>query len=134
MTRRGVVTMIVIGAVAIGATAWELHKDNPPSCTSEQALNAVSTALHDRYELDSIFLNDIRTVRGNWFSSSFDCRAEETVIAGNRNMEDLPWRAVHYKVMHLDGVPNFAVVAELDGPTPFVRDKLSFWQRLFSGR
>ena len=134
MSRSGVLILIVAVATSVGAAAWYMRLDTPPSCTSEPTLNEVSAVLHDRYQLDSIFLNDIRTVRGGWFSRNFECSAEEASIQGNQNIADLPWRGVHYSVMHLDGAPDFAVVAEVDGPTPFVRQRLSFWQRLLGGR
>jgi hypothetical protein len=46
----------------------------------------------------------------------------------------MPWRSVHYTVSHQDGVPDFAVQAELGAPTPFVRQKLSFLQQLLGAR
>lgn len=133
MTRSGAVTLTVTAAALLGVMVWNLRRDTPPSCTSEEALNGAYAALHDRYQLDSIFLNNIRTIDGGWFSRQFECSAEVATIRGNEDLVRLQWRSVHYTVMHVEGVPNFAVLADLGGPTPFVRKKPSFWERLIAG-
>lgn len=133
MTRRRILMLCLIVVAALGVATWVLRRDTPPSCSSEPVLNATYAALHDRYQLNSIFLNDIRTVHGGWFSHRFECEAEVTTIRGNQDLADMPWRSVHYSVLHINGVPDFAVEAELGGPTPFVRQKPSWWQELISG-
>lgn len=116
--------------VALGAAAVYVHDSGPPSCTSEPVLNQVYAELHDQFHLDSIFLNDIRTVSGGYFADRFACTAEVATIKGNQDVSTLPWRAVRYGIVQQDAPPGFAVTVELGGVTPFVRRKPSFWQRL----
>lgn len=134
MTLRSTITTALIAVAVIGGgTVWYLHRGTPPGCTSEAALNRVYDVLHKTYQLDSIYLNNIRPVSGGYFSDHHACSAEVATIRGNQKVEDLPWHAVRFTIAPQDGDTGPAVAVTLGGPTPFVRQKPSFWERLLGG-
>ena len=109
-----------------------LHRDAPPACNSDEALDHVYATLRDRFHLQSIFLNDIRTLSGGYFSNRYDCSAEVTEVRGNIAASGMPWRAVRYRIVHQDTAPYAAVTVELGGTVPLAPKRRTFWQRVLA--
>ena len=132
--RAGVVWSGVAAAVVVGGIAAYLRAGAAPACGSDAALGQVYAALHDRFHLESIYLNDIRTVSGGWFSGRYDCSAEVTEIRGNIAASGMPWRAVRYQIVRRETAPYADVTVSLGGSVPLAPERKSFWQRVFGRR
>src|SRR5580658_182384 len=85
-----------VALALLGALGFYLAHEAAPSCDSEPALHAVTDILRDQFHLDGIFVNNITTVSGGWFSIRRECSAEVAAIRGNVNAADMPWRSVQY--------------------------------------
>jgi hypothetical protein len=120
--------------LSAGAFAAHLHSKAPPACGSDEALGQVYAALRDRFHLESIFLNDIRTLSGGWFSAQYDCSAQVTEIRGNIAASGMPWRAVRYQIVRRKTAPYAGVTVSLGGSVPLAPKRPSFWQRVFGQR
>jgi hypothetical protein len=65
--------VLSIGFVAfasLGAATLYVHRNAPPTCTSDWALGRVSEILRDNFHLDSIIVNHIQTVSGGFFGNT----------------------------------------------------------------
>ena len=129
--RAGVALSVVAVAVVVGGVAAHLRASAAPACSSNAALGQVYAALRDRFHLESVFLNDIRTLSGGWFSSRYDCSAEVTEIRGNVTASGLPWRAVRYQIVRRETSPYADVTVSVGGNVPLAPGRRSLWQRLF---
>jgi hypothetical protein len=123
--RSGLVAFALLGAAGMYA-----HSNIPLSCDSEEALRRVTEILRDEYHLDSIFVNNVRTVSGGVFSGSHDCSAEVVEIRGNVNASDMPWRGIRYRIVRQDQPPRPAITVELGGYVPLAEPTPSLWTRL----
>jgi len=117
-------------AIVLGAVALYAYKGAPPSCESEQALNQVDAALRDNYHLDSIFLNNIRTLSGGVFSTRHECSAEVAAIRGNVNASDMPWRELRYRIEESGTSATPIVSVTLGGDVPLAAPAPTLWARL----
>lgn len=132
MLRSRLMWCVVLAVLAGSATAAYLHRNAPPGCGSDTALGQVYAALRDRFHMESVFLNDIRTVSGGWFSDHDECSAEVTEIRGNVAASGMPWRRVRYQIAHLEAAPYAAVTVALGGSVPLAPKAPTFWQRVWA--
>jgi hypothetical protein len=93
-------------------------------------LDKVDAVLRDDYHLDSIFLNNIRTLSGGLFSLSRECSAEVAEIRGNVNAADMPWRELRYRIEEHDRATDPAISVTLGGSVPLARPAPSLWETL----
>ena len=98
MASRVVVSIGFAALVSLTAVTLYAHAHAAPTCDSEQVLNRVSDILRTEFHLDSVFLNNIRSVSGGLFSVRRECAAQATEIKGNVSASDLPWRDLRYSI------------------------------------
>ena len=127
MAVRLVLGLAAVGVALLGAAWWYANRDGPPACESDQALHGVTVILRDQFQLDGVFVNNIRTVTGGWFSDQRDCSAEVAVIRGNVNASDMAWRGIQF---HIGS--DAAVSVRLGGDVPLAKPGLSWWERLLA--
>jgi len=120
----------LVALVAIGAAALYVHMGAAPTCENERAVVRVSRILHDDYHLDSVFMNNVKTVTGGYFSDSRDCSAEIAQIKGGENASTLPWREIRYRIVSQGKSEPPAVTVQLGDNVPLAPPVLSFWERL----
>jgi hypothetical protein len=128
-------TILTCGAVAvalIGAVAWYLDSEASPGCASEPALHQVTDQLREQFHLDGVFVNDIRTVAGGWFSHRRACSAQIAVIRGNVNASDMPWREIRYQIEQRASSGNPTITVSLEGTVPLAQPAPSLWERLLA--
>jgi hypothetical protein len=121
-----------LAAALLVGTGMYLHRNAPPACTSDEALGRVYATLRDHFHLESVFLNDIRTLSGGFFSDHYDCSAEVTEIRGNIAASDMSWRAVRYRIARQETAPDAAVTVELGGSVPLAPKQRTLWQRVLA--
>jgi hypothetical protein len=124
-----------IGLVAfalLGAFGFYAHERASPACDSEQAMGRVSVILRNDFHLDSLLMNNVRTVSGGYFSDSHDCSAEVTQIRGNVDASGMPWRAIRYRILVRDKAQSPAITVELGGSVPLAAKVPSRWKRLLA--
>jgi hypothetical protein len=95
-------------------------------------MERVSAILHDEYYLDTVFVNDVATVSGWFFSGTHECSAEVATIRGSVDASALPWQALRYRIVHQNTAQSFAVTAELGGRVPLSPQSPSLWERLLA--
>jgi hypothetical protein len=125
--------ILLVGAlafVAAGAAGLYAYQDASPSCESTQALDKVDAVLRDDYHLDSIFLNNIRTLSGSLFSGRHECSAEVAAIRGNVNASDMPWRELHYRIEERDRAAAPTISVTLGANVPLAKPGPSLWEQL----
>jgi hypothetical protein len=128
------IALLVVLAVAGGAAFFGLdkYKSAAPDCDSEVVLHDMGTVLRDRDHLDSIFVNNVTTESGGWFSATRECSAEVATIRGDVAASNLPWREVRYRI-GVDGESGQASVAvTLGGDVPLAGPEPSWWSRLLA--
>lgn len=118
-------------AALLGAALYA-HRNAPPSCTSQDALVRVSAILRDQYHLDSVFMNDVRTVSNGFFGDTYQCSAEVTQIQGNVNASSMPWREVVYRIVYRGRFEPPAITVDLGGAVPLASPEQPFWTRLLA--
>jgi len=129
--RAGVGWAVLAAAVIMGGAAAYLRSDAAPACGSDAALGQVYAALRDRFRLESVFLNDIKTLSGGYFSGHRDCAAEVTEIRGNVAASGMAWRAVRYQIVRREAAPYADVTVSLGDSVPLAPERRSLWQRVF---
>jgi hypothetical protein len=125
--------LVSIGFAALaslGAVALYAHARAAPRCDSELALNRVSDILRTEFQLDSVFLNDIRTVSGGWFSVRRECAAQITEIKGNVSASNLPWQDLRYSIAPGPMAEHADIEVKLGGGVPLAAKQKSLWKRL----
>ena len=130
MTVRKALWIVVAAFAVLAGVVLYIHKSAAAECDSEPALGRVYAILRDQFHLDSIFLNDVKTVSGGYFSDSQDCSAEVTEIKGNVTMVDMPWREITYRVGGHEDSPDVTVT--LGGSVPLAPEPPSRWTRLLA--
>lgn len=122
----------IVAAAAAGGLALYVHRDAPPACDSEQALHGVSDILRDQFHLDSLFVNNIATVSGGWFSDRHECSAEVASIRGNVDASAMPWRSIQYQIDRRDKSRRAVISVRLGGDVPLAKPQPSLWERLLA--
>jgi len=115
---------------SVGTVGLYARWNSLPTCDSEQAMNRVDEVLRDEYHLDSIFVNDIQTVSGEFFGDRRECSAEVTPIRGNMNASDMPWQEVRYQIERRAESEILAITIKLGGAVPLAGPPPSLWARL----
>lgn len=132
MRARAILTWGGVGLVLIGAMGWWfLDSQASPGCASEPALRQVTDALREQFHLDGVFVNNIRTVSGGWFSDRRACSAEVAEIRGNVNASDMAWREIQYRIDQAENAERPSVAVTLGGAVPLAKPVPSLWERLF---
>jgi hypothetical protein len=122
-----IIGVLVCAAIAVGA----LYLRSAATCGSNEALGQLDAILRERFQLDSIYFNDVETTTEWPFATSNACTAQITEIKGNANVADLPWRAVRYTIVRASLSEESVVAAELGGPVAMTPER-SLWQRLLA--
>lgn len=121
-----------VAVAALGGAALYAHGKAAAACDSDPAEGQVYRVLRGQYHVEGVFLHDVTSVSGGWFSDARDCAAEIAEIRGNVNAADLPWRQVRYHVTRSDNAERPVVTVDLGNATPFVGPpKQTLWSRLF---
>ena len=123
----GFVVLASAGAVGIYA-----YKDAVPTCDSKQVQSRVYEILRDEFHIESIFVNDIRTVSGGFFSDRRECSAEFASIRGNVNASDMPWREVLYQIEQCVKSEEISITVKLGSDVPLAKPTPSLWSRLLA--
>jgi hypothetical protein len=126
-------TALVVGVsviAAVGAAGLGFYMNAAPACDNTRTLGRVYVILHGDFHLNSVFVNDVKTVSGDLFSTSRDCTANITPIRGNEDASASQWRAIRYHVAKPEKTQPLAVTVALGGDVPFVPPSLSLWRRL----
>ena len=131
-TRRTVLASGGAILVLAGAAWWYADSTAPADCGSDPALHDVTRVLRDRYHLDGVFVNNIRTEAGGWFSDRRECSAEVAEIRGNVNAADMPWREVRYRIVRAAESEEPEVTVVLGGAVPLAKPTGSWWERLLA--
>ena len=126
MTARTILAGVVVVFACAGGSALYLHGDAPPGCDSEPALRKVTDILREQFHLDGVFVNNVSTVSGGWFSDRHECSAEVAAIRGNVNASDMAWREIRYQI------DRQAITVTLGGDVPLAKPALSLWERLLA--
>ena len=132
MTTRMALSIGFVAVTSLGAAALYIRKDVPPACTSDWSLNRVAEILRDDFHLDSVLINNVRTVSGGFFSHSHDCSAEVAEVRGSVDASDMSWRGLRYRIVHQDAAQSATVTVELAGQVPLAPEAPSFWTRLLA--
>ena len=130
LTRRMVLPIGAGLAIVLGSAGLYAYQGASPSCDSEPALRQVDAVLRESYQLDSIFLNNIRTLSGGVFSGRRECSAEVAAIRGNVNASDMPWREVRYRIEERDKAEAPVISVTLGGDVPLAKPEPTLWERL----
>ena len=130
LTTRMVLSIGLVAFASLGAATLYVHRNAPPTCTSEWTLGRVSGTLRNNFHLDSIIVNHIRTVSGGFFSDSHDCTAEVTKIRSGEDAADMAWQEIRYRIVHQDESRTSAVTLELGDHVPLAPQTPSLWTRL----
>jgi hypothetical protein len=121
---------LVVGlAGAGGVQGWWNHK---ASCGNDDVLNDVHDILRDRFHVDHILFNGVRTLSGNALTGHYACQAQIAEIRGNVGASDMGWRGVSYSSIghRLPEPPS--VTAELENGVPLApHNPKSLWDRVF---
>jgi hypothetical protein len=128
LTRRIALCVALVLALAAAASQYYTSRWAAPDCTSEDVMHRMGTALREHDQLDSIFVNNIRAVSGNWFSATRDCAAEVTSIRGDVAAANLPWREVRYRIEAGDGEGKDTVAVTLGGAVPLAAPEPTWWE------
>ena len=115
-----------------GAVGLYEYKDAAATCDNKQVMSKVYEILRDEFHIESIFINDIRTISGGLFSDAHLCSAEFAPIRGNVNASDMPWREVRYQIKRQEESEHISVTVKLGGDVPLARPTPSLWSRLFT--
>jgi hypothetical protein len=133
VTVRTVLSIACLAAAALGGVAFYAHEDAAAACDSNPALGEVYRVLHEQFHLQSVFLHDVKTTSGGYFSTARDCVAEVAEIRGNVDASAMAWRRIRFRVARSDDKEHPAVTVELGDATPFVPPpEPTFWSYLRS--
>jgi hypothetical protein len=132
LTTRLVLSVGLAAFASLGAATLYVHRNAPPTCTSELTLDRVSELLRDNYHLDSIIVNHIRTVSGGFLSTIHDCAAEVTEIRGGEDASGMAWQEIRYRIVHQDESSLSAVTLALGDRVPLAPQTPSLWTRLLA--
>jgi hypothetical protein len=132
LTTRMVLSIGLVAFASLGAATLYVHRNAPPTCTSDWTLGKVSEILRDSFHLDSIIINHIRTVSGGFFSNSHNCAAEVTEIRSGKDPSGMAWQEIRYRIVHQDESRTSAVTLELGDHVPLAPQTPSLWARLLA--
>lgn len=130
MRARTILSIGVFAVASLGAATLYVHGSGPPTCDSDRAIARVYAVLRDQFHMDSMFVNNIETVSGGFFSDQHECSAEVTQIRSHVNASDMPWRAIRYWIAPTDRSGQATVTVELNGAIPLAGPPPSLWHRL----
>jgi hypothetical protein len=129
---RIILSAAIVVFVSLGAAGLYLNEDAAPDCDSEPALRAVTGILRNQFHLDGLFVNNITSVHGWYFSDRRECSAEVAEIRGGVNAADMRWRLVQYRIEHGKDSEHPVVSARLEEDVPLAKPVPSFWERLLA--
>ena len=132
MNGRRAVFAIAAAAVLAGAGGLYVHGNAAPGCDSEAAQSRLYKVLREQFHVESIFINNVTTSAGTWFSDRQACSAEIVSIRGNVNASDMPWRSVLYRIERVAPAQPFNLTVQLGGSVPLADPAPSLWSRLFA--
>jgi len=130
LASRLLVSIGIAALASLAAAGLYAHSRAAPTCDSEQALNRLSDILRAEFHLESVFLNDIKSVSGNLFSTRRECSAQVTEIKGNISALDLPWRDLRYSIAPGPTAERADIAVKLGGGVPLAAKQKSLWKRL----
>jgi hypothetical protein len=133
LTVRRALPVALVGAVVLGAAGFYAHTRAAPPCDSDQALGRVYQTLRDDFHFDSMLVNNVQTVSGNYFSTQRECSAEVTQIRGNVTASDMKWRALRYWIAQ-DASASPTITVKVGDGIPLAEPTPSLWKRLTGQR
>ncbi len=131
MTRM-VLPVAVATLASAGLALLYLHRTAAPACGSEPAMGKVYEVLRSEFHLDSILVNDVRTISGGFFSNGHNCAAEVTEIRGNINASNMPWREIRYRIVQQETPQRTVITVELGSYVALSPPAPSLWNRLLA--
>ena len=132
LTTRIAFGVALVLAVAAAGSNFYMSRWAAPDCDSEEVLHRMGAALRDQDHLDSIFINNIRTLSGNWFSAARECSADVSSIRGDVAASSMPWREVLYQIAGNDESGKLSVAVTLGDTVPLAGPEESFWDRFLA--
>ena len=129
------ITLCIVGVVVVGlgGAALYAHDSAAPACDGDATEGEVNRVLHDKFHLQGVFLHDVTTFSGGYFSDARDCVAEVAEIRGNVDAGNMPWRTVRYQVTRSGDPESPVVTVDLGKATPFVPPSgQTWWTRLLA--
>jgi hypothetical protein len=134
LTARRALPVALAAAIALAAAAVYAYSRAAQACDSDQALAKVYQTLRDDFHFDSMLVNNVQTVSGNYFSTQRECSAEVTQIRGNVTASDMKWRALRYWIAQKDASAPPTITVKVGDSTPLAEPTLSLWKRLTGQR
>jgi hypothetical protein len=134
LTARRTLPVALVGAVVLGAAGFYAHTRAAQACDSDQALAKVNQTLRDDFHFDSMLVNNVQTVSGNYFSDRRECSAEVTQIRGNVSASDMKWRELRYWIAQNDPSASPTITVKVGDGIPLAEPTPSLWKRLFGQR
>ncbi len=132
VTRRTARLLGLVAFVLLGAIGLYAHIRAAPDCDSDQAQRTTYQVLRDEFHFDSVFMNDVRTVSGGYFSDRRECAAQVTEIRGNVNASDMPWHQLRYWIARNDNAARADITVKVGGAMRLAAPPLPLWQRLLA--
>ena len=129
-------SLLLIGLTATILAAWYGHATSAAACGSEAAIREMRIALNAAAHLDSILVNDVRTVAGGPFARRQVCTAEVAQISSHVRAAEMDWRRVDYVGTRrapgaLDaGAESSAFDVRLGGSVPLATVSIPYWRRI----
>lgn len=133
MTRQIYLSLGIFACAAIAGGAIIYHRTRAPiACDSTEAADRLHAILQGTLHLDSVFINDVRTVAGGPFATRYDCTAEIAEIQGNTNASAMHWRSLDFTITKPRPSGPSVITARLGAETTLEPRQPGFWQRLFA--
>jgi hypothetical protein len=128
---RMLLTAGIVALIALGAAGFYMAGEAAPSCGDEQVVHTMTDTLRGQFHLDGLFVNNITSVSGGFFSDRRQCSAE---VAEIRNMKasDMPWRSVQYRIERRRDSDRPAISVQMGGSVPLAKPGPSFWEQLMA--
>ncbi len=134
MKARRTLPVALVAAVVLAAAGAYAYTRAAPACDSDQTLGRVYQALRDQFHFDSMLVNNVQTVSGNYFSTQRECSAEVTQVRGNVSASDMKWRDLRYHIAQDDASASATITVKVGDGIPLAEPTPSLWKRLFGQR
>lgn len=130
MTHGATFSVAMIITALAGAGAYGLvHR--APGCESDWTLQRTYATLRDKFQLSSIYINNVENVDGGYFAAQRDCSAQVAEIRGNVSLADTQWRALSYSISSSSGPANPGISVQLGDRQPYIKPPPTLLGRLF---
>ncbi len=132
MGRWGLVLLVLAALVGVGAGGVQARRNLRAACGNDDVLTEVHVVLRDRFRIDHIFINGVRTVSGSMLTGRYECTAQIAEIRGNQDASAMSWRGIRYSSINRHPGAPPAVAVDLESTMPLAPpEPKSLWERLF---